>query len=326
MGGVVVDPRRRHRCRREPEEETVQYVPTQGSRSSRKSAGHLSLPGVVNTVKAVALLSFLAGVLVVAGTLLAGRSGLIVGLVLGLALVAGTWWFSARVAIRAAGARPLSPTEAPELTAMVAELADAAGIPRPSLYLSPSPQPNAFATGRNPSHAVVAVTQGLIELVPPDEIRGVLAHELGHVRNRDILLTSIAAALATGLSVIANMATFGMLFGGRDQEEEGPGLVATLALLLIAPLAGTLLQLALSRSREFEADRTGAELLGGNGEPLAGALIRIDAHAHAQPMEIAPSQAQAWIVNPLAGADTMTRLFSTHPPLRERVERLRRRR
>jgi heat shock protein HtpX len=237
-------------------------------------------------------------------------------------LVAGSWWFSAQVAIRAAGARPLTPAEGPELTAMVAELADAAGIPRPALYLSPSPQPNAFATGRNPSHAVVAVTQGLIELVPIGEIRGVLAHELGHVRNRDILLTSIAAALATGLSVIANLATFGMLFGGRD-EEEGPGLLGTLALLIIAPLAGTLLQLALSRSREFEADRTGAELLGGDGEPLAQALIRIDAHAHAQPMDIAPSQAQAWIVNPLAGAASLSRLFSTHPPLTERVARLR---
>jgi heat shock protein HtpX len=318
MGCLPVDPRRRS-----AEERNMAYVPSSNTRSAPRRPGRgLTWPGVVNTVKAAALLSFLAGVLVLAGTLLGGRTGLIIGALLGLVLVAGSWWFSAQVAIRAAGARPLTPAEGPELTAMVAELADAAGIPRPALYLSPSPQPNAFATGRNPSHAVVAVTQGLIELVPIGEIRGVLAHELGHVRNRDILLTSIAAALATGLSVIANLATFGMLFGGRD-EEEGPGLLGTLALLIIAPLAGTLLQLALSRSREFEADRTGAELLGGDGEPLAQALIRIDAHAHAQPMDIAPSQAQAWIVNPLAGAASLSRLFSTHPPLTERVARLR---
>jgi heat shock protein HtpX len=287
-----------------------------------------SLAAVVNTVKTAALLSLLAAVLVAAGTLLGGRVGTVAGLLVGLALIGGTWWFSARIAIRAARARPLSPQEAPELQAMVADLAVRAGIPCPQLYLSPSSQPNAFATGRSPNHAVVAVTQGLIELLPPDEIRGVLAHELGHVRNRDILLTSVAAALATGLSVIVNIASFGMLFGGRDDDDDGSSLLGTLALIIVAPLAATLLQLALSRSREFEADRGGAQLLNGDGEPLARALVRIDAHAHAQPMDISPSQAQAWIINPLTGNASrghwIARLFSTHPPLVDRVDRLRR--
>ena len=283
---------------------------------------HSRLAGVVAATKTVLLLSALGGLVVTGGALLGGQAGLVIGLAVGVALVAGSWWFSDRIAIAAAHARPVAPDELPELQATVAELATRAGLPQPQLYLSPDPQPNAFATGRNPQHAVVAVTQGLLELLPPEEVRGVLAHELGHVRNHDILLTSVAAALATGLSALANMAAFGMMFGGQNDDDEGPGLLGTLALLLVAPIAATLLQLALSRNREFEADRAGAQLLRDDGRPLAHALERIDAHAHAQPMRINPSQAQAWIINPLGAAQGITRLFSTHPPVSERVARL----
>lgn len=278
---------------------------------------------VRNTIKTAVLLGFLGGVLVLAGSLLAGRAGVVIGMALGLALVGGSWWFSGMLAVRAAGARPVKRGELAWLSASVERLASRAGVPTPMLYLSPSPQPNAFATGRNPSHAVVAVTDGLLSLLEPVEIEAVLAHELAHVRHRDILLTSIAAAVATGISAVANLASFGLLFAARD-DRDGPNPLAVIGFALVAPLAAGLLQLALSRSRELDADRAGADLVG-DGEPLARALERIDVYAHAVPMTIAPAQAQAWIVNPLARQDLVARLFSTHPPVAERVARLRQR-
>ena len=202
------------------------------------------------------------------------------------------------------------------------ELTTKAGMPMPKIYISPEQQPNAFATGRNPQHAAVAVTEGLLAACSWDEIRGVLAHEIMHVRNRDILIGSVAAGVATGISFVANMAMWGAMFGGRDDDEGGNPIVL-LATALLAPIAAGLLQMALSRSREFEADRTGAELIG-TGEPLAQALQKLEAYAHQVPMDIAPAQAQAYIVNPLTGRKvSFGNLFRTHPTTEARVERLR---
>lgn len=275
-----------------------------------------------NTLKTVALLGGIGGLLVLVGTALGGAGGALVGLVLGLVIVGGSYWFSDRLAVRAAGAHEVSETEAPQLHAMVAELATAAGLPKPRVYVSPAPQPNAFATGRNPRRAAVAVTEGLLTQCPPDELRAVLAHEMAHIRNRDILIGSVAAAIATGISFAANMALWAGMFGGGD-DDDGPNPAVTLLLAILAPVAATILQMALSRSREFEADRVGAEILG-DPEPLARALTRIDAIAARTPLEVTPAQASAFIVNPLTGRTVQfARLFLTHPPVEERVARLR---
>jgi heat shock protein HtpX len=203
------------------------------------------------------------------------------------------------------------------------ELSAKADMPMPRLYVSPEQQPNAFATGRNPEHAAVAVTQGLLAACTWDEIRGVLAHEIMHVRNRDILIGSVAAGVATGISFAANMAMWGAMFGGGRDDDEGGNPIALLATVLLAPLAAGLLQMALSRSREFEADRTGSELLG-TGEPLASALEKLEAYAKRVPMNIPPAQAQAYIVNPLTGRQvSFANLFRTHPTTEERIARLR---
>jgi heat shock protein HtpX len=202
------------------------------------------------------------------------------------------------------------------------ELSAKADMPMPRLYISPEQQPNAFATGRNPEHAAVAVTEGLLAACSWDEIRGVLAHEIMHVRNRDILIGSVAAGVATGISFAANMAMWGAMFGGRDDDDRGNP-IALLATALLAPIAAGLLQMALSRSREFEADRTGSELLG-TGEPLARALEKLEVYANRIPMDIPPAQAQAFIVNPLTGRQvSFANLFRTHPTTAERVARLR---
>lgn len=275
-----------------------------------------------NTMKTAVLLAAIGGLLVLVGSALGGAGGAVIGLGLGLVIVGGSYWFSDRIAVRAAGAREVSIAEAPRLHATVAELAERAGLPKPRVYVSPSAQPNAFATGRNPLHAAVAVTEGLLTQCPPDEVRGVLAHELAHIRNRDILIGSVAAAVATGISFLANMALFAGMFGGGD-DEEGPSPAVALLMALLAPMAASVLQMALSRSREFEADRVGA-MIAGDPEPLARALERLDRVARVTPFDIAPAQASAYIVNPLTGRTvTFARLFLTHPPVEERVERLR---
>jgi heat shock protein HtpX len=277
-----------------------------------------------NTLKTFVLLAAFGGLIMGIGALF-GESGLVVGFVVALLVTGGSYWFSDKIAVAAARAKPLSEEEAPWLYATVRELAARAGMPMPRLYLSPEAQPNAFATGRNPRHAVVCVTQGILQVLDRDELAGVLAHELSHVRNRDILIGSVAAALAMVVTFLARMLMWGSLFfGGRDRE--GGNVLGVLAMAILAPIAALLLQMAISRSREYEADRTGAEILG-DGEPLARALEKIDAYARRVPMDVDPAQASAYIVNPLTGRKVnFASLFSTHPPTEERIARLRGRR
>jgi heat shock protein HtpX len=275
-----------------------------------------------NTAKTAVLLAGLGGLMVAIGSLF-GRGGTIVGLVLGLAIVGFSYWQSDKLAIRAARAVPASEATHPQYFAIMRELTQRAEMPMPRLYLSPERQPNAFATGRNPEHAAVAVTAGLLEVCTWEEVRGVLAHELAHVRNRDILIGSVAAAVATGISFVANMAMWASMFGGGRDDDDGPNPLVLLLTALLAPVAASLIQMAISRSREFEADRTGAELAGG-GEPLARALRKLEAYAQRVPMAVPPAQASHFIVNPLTGRNaSFQNWFRTHPTTEQRVERLR---
>jgi heat shock protein HtpX len=273
-----------------------------------------------NTLKTVLLLSVLGAVFIFIGGFF-GTIGLIIGLVLALLFVGGSYWFSDKLAVKAAGAKPVTPQEAPELYAIVQELAIDADIPMPRLYVSPDAQPNAFATGRNPKHAVVCVTAGIMQALDRDELRGVLAHELSHVRNRDILIGSVAAAVALGITFVARIAMWGAVFGGGD--DEGGNIVGVILLAILAPIAALIIQMTLSRSREYEADRTGADLIH-DGEPLARALEKIDAYAKRIPMDVNPAQATAYIINPLTGRQVQfSTLFRTHPPTEQRIQRLR---
>ena len=231
------------------------------------------------------------------------------------------YWFSDRLALRASRARPLEPGEIPELEEMAADLARRAEVPVPRLYLIGSEQPNAFATGRNPSHAAVAVTDGLLQHLPADEVRGVLAHEFAHIKNRDILVSSIAAMVAGAVSAVSTILQFSMLFGGSDDEESPLGLIGTLVAIIVAPIAATLLQLGVSRQREYLADATGAKLLG-RAAPLADALETLERASEAIPMNINPATASMYAVNPLPRRGMAT-LFATHPPIDERIRRLR---
>jgi heat shock protein HtpX len=274
-----------------------------------------------NTFKTFVLLAGLGGLMVLVGSFF-GRGGAFIGLTLGLVMVGGSYWFSDKIAIKAARAVPVTEAQMPEYYRIMRELSSQAGMPMPKLYVTPDLQPNAFATGRNPNHAAVAVTQGILNILDWKELRGVLAHELSHVGNRDILIGSVAAAVATGISFVANMAMWGAMFGGRD-DDEGANPIAILLLAILAPMAAGLLQMALSRSREFEADRSGARLIG-DGEPLARALLKLDSAARQIPMDVQPAQAQKYIVNPLTGRKvSFSKLFTTHPPTEERVARLR---
>ncbi len=275
-----------------------------------------------NTFKTYVLLAGLGGLMVLIGSFF-GRVGAVIGLGLGLLIVGFAYWKSDKIAIKAARAVPASEAEMPEYYRTVRELTAEAGMPMPKLYITPDAQPNAFATGRNPEHAAVAVTQGILQILTWEELRGVLAHEISHVGNRDILIGSVAAAVATGISFIANMAIWGAMFGGGGDDDNGPNPIALLLLAILAPLAAGLLQMALSRSREFEADRSGARLIG-NGEPLARALLKLDQASRVVPMAVQPAQASKYIVNPLTGRRIQfAKLFTTHPPTEERVARLR---
>ena len=276
-----------------------------------------------NNLKTVVLLGSLAGLMVWLGNAIGGRGGAVMGLLLAALMNFGAYWFSDKMALKMSRARPVSRAEAPELYAMVRSLTQRAGLPMPSLHIIPSDQPNAFATGRNPSHAAVAVTEGLLHMLSPAELEGVLAHELAHVRNRDILISSVAATIAGAISFLATMARWGAMFGGGDEEDSPGGIVAVLVASIVAPIAAMIMQLAVSRSREFQADAVGAEIAG-RPQGLASALRKLEVAARRVPMAVNPSAAPMFIVNPLSGswAHGAARLFSTHPPTEERVRRL----
>jgi heat shock protein HtpX len=277
----------------------------------------------MNTAKIFILMAALSGIFMVSGQALGGQSGMIIALVMAVGMNFSAYWFSDKVALKMSRAKELSRDDAPDLHAMMESLANRASLPKPRVYMIPGDTPNAFATGRNPDHAAVAVTEGLLRLLNRDELEGVLAHELAHIKNRDILISSIAAVMAGAISYMATMAQWAMIFGGgRSEDDEGGGsMVGSLAMMIIAPLAATLIQLAISRSREFMADATGAAICG-KSQGLASALSRLEEYNRQLPMQINPATAQMYIVNPLHGQSLM-RLFSTLPPIQERIKRLR---
>ncbi len=274
-----------------------------------------------NRVKTVLLLTGLTIFLIFMGKLLGGRQGMYLAFILALGMNFFSYWFSDKIVLRMYRAQEVSPAEAPQMHQMVEELAHEAGIPKPRVYVIPDESPNAFATGRNPQHAAVAATQGIIRLLTPVELKGVLGHELGHVLNRDILVSSIAATLAGAIMILASLARWGAILGmGRD-DDEGGGIFGVLVMSIIAPIAAMLIQMAISRSREYLADETGAHLTH-NPESLARALEKLSVGTQRIPMDASPATAHMFIVNPLSGRSLMN-LFSTHPPIEARVERLR---
>ena len=277
-----------------------------------------------NMFKTFILLAGLTVLLLLIGQALGGRQGLYFALFMALIINFIGYWFSDKIALAMSGAQEVSINEAPDLHQMVEKLAVQAGVPKPRVYIIPQDTPNAFATGRNPEHAAVAVTQGILRILKPEELEGVLAHELAHVRNRDILISSVAAVIAGAISYLATLAQWGAFLGmGRSDDDEGGGggnMISVLLMAIVAPIAAMLIQMAISRSREYAADATGAKIVGA-GRPLANALVKLEEYNKQIPMQVNPAQAQMYIVNPLS-AQGFTRLFSTHPPIQERVARL----
>jgi heat shock protein HtpX len=277
-----------------------------------------------STLKTTFLLGSLTGLMLLFGQLLGGSQGVTWALVMAAVMNLGSYWFSDKIVLASYGAKPIEESEAPELYAIVRRLAQKANVPMPRVYLIPTDSPNAFATGRNPQHAVVAVTSGILSLLSWEELEGVLAHELGHVFNRDILVSSIAATLAGAVMWLASMARWGAMFGvgGRDDRDDRGNGFALIIMALLAPFAAMLIQLAVSRSREYGADESGARLCG-NPRALASALEKLAIQSGRVPLAASPQTAHLFIVNPLSGR-FLESLFSTHPPIEERIERLRR--
>jgi heat shock protein HtpX len=277
----------------------------------------------MNSLKTALLLGALTGLLMMIGGLFGGQQGVVIAFIFAMVLNFGSYWFSDKLVLRMTHAQPVSESEAPELYGIVKNLALRASLPMPRVYVIPEDAPNAFATGRDEQHAVVAVTQGILRILNRDELEGVIAHELTHIKQRDILISSIAATLAGAIVMLANMAQWAALFGGgsRDDDEGGGSNIVSLILMaVLAPLAATLIQMAISRSREYLADAGGAKI---SGKPygLANALDKLSRASQAIPMETSPSTAHMYIVNPLTGRSLMN-LFSTHPPTEERIARL----
>jgi len=276
----------------------------------------------MNGLKTMVLMVTLTLMLVGFGALLGGRSGMTIALILAFGMNFFSYWFSDKIVLRMYGAQEVSEAEAPELHAMVAELARGAGLPVPRVYIIDEEQPNAFATGRNPEHAAVAVTTGILRILSPSELQGVLAHELAHVRNRDILVGTVAATIAGAISYLAQMAQWAMIFGGRssDEDEGGGHPIAAIVMMIVGPIAAMLVQMAISRAREYGADETGARICG-RPLALANALRKLQMGAQQIPMDANPATSHMFIVNPLTGGG-IARLFSTHPPIEERIARL----
>ena len=277
---------------------------------------------MINTAKTFVLLALLGGLIIVAGGAIGSSTGLVIGLVIALVMVGGSYWFSDTLAIKSARAQAVTREQAPQYYEIMEDLTMRANMPMPKLYISPNPQPNAFATGRNPNNAAVAVTAGLLERMTWQEVRGVLAHELAHIRNRDILIGSVAAAIGMAITFAANIVMWGAMFRGGSRDRNPIG---ELAFALLAPIAAMIIQAAISRSREFQADASAAKLIG-SGEPLASALEKLERGANAIPVNVNPSQASSYIINPLsaqARGRGGSKLFSTHPPTAERIARLR---
>jgi heat shock protein HtpX len=277
-----------------------------------------------NQIRTTLLLTAMTALILFIGQALGGRQGMLIALVLAAGMNFFSYWYSDKLVLKMYRAQEVTPQQAPDLYRMVERLAQRAQLPMPKVYLIPKDAPNAFATGRNPDHAVVAVTQGLLTLMDPQEVEGVLAHELAHVNNRDILIGSIAATLAGAIMMLASMARWGALFGGYrgdDEEGGGMGMIGALALSIIAPMAAMVIQMAISRSREYLADATGARFAG-SPEGLARALEKLGTYSQRRPMNANAATAHMFIVNPLSGR-SMQRIFSTHPPIEDRVRRLR---
>ena len=290
--------------------------------NSKENAGssNLRVNDMKNTAKTAVLLAGLSGLILFISSFF-GSSGLIIGLVISLATVGGSYWFSDKLAIKSARAVELQEGQLPEYWTIMRELTERSDMPMPRLYVSPDPQPNAFATGRNPQNAAVCVTQGLIQHLDWYEIRGVLAHELAHIKNRDILIGSVAAAIATAITFAARMAQFAAIFGGGGNDRDRNP-IGELALIFLAPVAAMILQMAISRSREFQADATAAKMIQ-DGEPLARALEKLQMGTQRIPSIANPAQEQMYIANPFAGRGGFRQLFSTHPNMDERIKRLR---
>jgi len=275
-----------------------------------------------NTFKTIFLLGTLTGLLVVFGNYFGGTQGMMIAFLFALLMNVGAYWFSDKIVLSMYRARQVTEAEAPELVGLVRSLSQRARLPMPKVWIVPSPAPNAFATGRNPEHAAVAVTEGLLQIMNRDQLEGVLAHELGHVTNRDTLISAVAATLAGVIMLLANMARWAAFFGGgRDDEDRGGGVVGLLVMAMLAPIAALLIQMAISRTREFVADATAAHL---TKKPLAlaSALERLQMAAERIPLDANPATSHLFIVNPLSGR-SLLRLFSTHPSVEERVKRLR---
>jgi heat shock protein HtpX len=274
-----------------------------------------------NMLKTTLFLALLTGLFIAVGGLLGGRSGMLMAFVFAVIMNFVSYWFSDKIVLKMYGAQPIGEAEAPVVYRIVRSLATRAGIPMPKLYLIPSEAPNAFATGRSPQHAAVAVTQGILRIMDERELEGVLAHELSHVLNRDILISTVAATVAGAISMLANMAQWGMMFGGsRDEEGRSTNPIALILTIILAPLAAMLIQMAVSRSREYQADASGARLTK-NPHGLASALAKLGQATRIVPMDANPATAHLFIVNPLSGRSLMS-LFATHPPLEDRIARL----
>jgi heat shock protein HtpX len=274
----------------------------------------------MNTCKTMVLMVTLSLMLVGIGAILGGKSGMTIALVIAFGMNFISYWFSDKIVLKMYSAREVSETQAPELYSMTRELSYAAGLPMPKVYLMEQDQPNAFATGRNPEHGAIAVTTGIMRILSKEELKGVLAHELAHIKHRDILVATVAATIAGAISYLAQMAQWTMFFGGRDDERDGGSPLAAIVMMIVGPIAALLIQMAISRSREYGADAGGAQIAGNPGY-LASALRKLDGASRRIPMNANPATAHMFIVSPLSGGKFL-KLFSTHPPMEDRIARL----